>query len=62
MSTGGLAPVTLDQDLKESWLEFALGLTGAVGKNTNGYLEISKTTGDTVKTPWQVNAGLRLSF
>lgn len=62
MSTGGLTPVTLDQDLKESWLEFALGLTGAVGKNTNGYLEISKTTGDTVKTPWQVNAGLRLSF
>lgn len=62
MSTGALAPVTLEQDLKESWLEFALGLTGSIGKNTNGYLEVSKTTGDTVKTSWLVNAGLRKNF
>lgn len=62
MSTGGMAPVTLEQNLKDTWLEFALGLTGPVNGRTNGYLEISKTTGDTVKTPWQVNAGLRMSF
>ncbi len=62
MSTGSLAPVTMEQDLKEFWLEFALGLNGPIGKNTNGYLEISKTTGDTVKTSWLVNAGLRMSF
>ncbi len=62
MSTGGLAPVTLAQDLKDTWLEFALGLTTSLNNRTSGYLEISKTNGDTVKTPWLVNAGLRISF
>ena len=50
------------QDLKENWLEFALGLTGKLGQHTDGYLELTRTTGDKAKTPWQVNVGARWSF
>nr|WP_245824109.1 autotransporter outer membrane beta-barrel domain-containing protein [Sporomusa malonica] len=62
MSTGGLTPVTLEQNLKQTWLEYALGLTTAFNSRTNGYMEISKTTGSTTKTPWLVNAGIRWNF
>lgn len=62
MSTGGLAPVTLEQDLKDTWLEFALGITGPLNERTSGYLEITRTNGDTVKTPWLVNLGARWKF
>ncbi len=61
-ASGGLAPVDMRQDLKENWLEFALGLTGKLGRRTDGYLEVTRTTGDKAKTPWQVNAGVRWSF
>jgi outer membrane autotransporter protein len=61
-ASGGLAPVDMRQDLKESWLEFALGLTGKLGGRTDGYLEVTRTTGDKAKTPWQVNVGARWNF
>ena len=61
-SSGGLSPTTLDQDWRETWLEFALGVTKVLDKNTNGYLELTQTTGSKIRTPWQVNAGVRWSF
>lgn len=61
-ASGGLAPVDMRQDLKESWLEFALGLTGKLGGRTDGYLEVTRTTGDKAKTPWQINVGARWNF
>jgi outer membrane autotransporter protein len=61
-ASGGLAPVGTRHDLKESWLEFALGLSGKLGQRTDGYLEVTRTTGDKAKTPWQVNVGARWSF
>jgi len=48
--------------MKESWLEFALGLTTKLDKRVDGYLEITRTTGDKTRTPWQVNTGARWNF
>ncbi len=62
MASGGHAPVILEQSLKENWLELAVGVTGALNDKTDGYLEVSRTTGDKVKTPWQVNLGARWNF
>lgn len=62
VASGGHAPVTLEQNLKENWLELAVGVTGTLSDKTDGYLEISRTTGDKVKTPWQVNLGARWNF
>jgi len=59
---GSLAPVVTQQDLKENWLEFTLGVTTVLNKKVNGYLEVTQTTGDKVRTPWQVNVGARWSF
>ncbi|WP_312423463.1 autotransporter outer membrane beta-barrel domain-containing protein [Anaerospora hongkongensis] len=62
MSSGGLTPVTMSEDLKETYMEFALGITRAFNDRTSGYFEASKTTGDKVRTPWLLNAGIRRSF
>lgn len=62
MSSGGLTPVTMREDLKETYMEFALGVTTAFNDKTSGYFEASKTTGDKVRTPWLLNAGIRRSF
>ena len=61
-AASGLSPVDMRQDLRENWLEFALGLTAKLDKRLDGYLEITHTTGDKAKTPWQVNAGTRWNF
>lgn len=61
-SSGGLSLTTLDQDWRETWLEFALGVTSILDKNTNGYLELTQTTGSKIRTPWQINAGVRWNF
>lgn len=61
-ATSAASPVTLSQDLKENWLEFALGLTGTLDKQVDGYLEITRTNGAKARTPWQVNVGARWNF
>lgn len=61
-ANGSLAPVTYRQNMKDTWLEFALGLTTKLDKRADGYLEITRTTGDKAKTPWQVNLGARWSL
>lgn len=62
MSSGGNPSVTMREDLKETYMEFALGITTAFNDKTSGYFEASKTTGDKVRTPWLLNAGFRRSF
>jgi len=62
MQTGALSPMVMEQDLRESYLEFAIGMTGVLDKGINAYLEIDKTTGDKVRTPWMINFGIRKSF
>lgn len=62
MSSGGLTPIPMREDLKETYMEFALGITTAFNDRTSGYFEASKTTGDKVRTPWLLNAGIRRSF
>jgi len=61
-SNGILSPASFEQNMKESWLEFALGLTTKLDKRVDGYLEITRTTGDKTRTPWQVNTGARWNF
>ena len=61
-SSGAASLVTYQQNLKENWLEFALGLTAKLDKRVDGYLEFTRTNGDKVKTPWQVNAGVRWNY
>ncbi len=62
MSQNGLPAVTREQNLRGTWLEYALGLTSNDGKRTSTYLEISKTSGSDVRTPWMVNVGIRVVF
>lgn len=62
MASGGLSPVTLEQNLKDTWLEFDIGWTAAYDHNVNSYVELSKTTGGKINTPWQINVGIRKSF
>ena len=62
LKTGGLSQ-TMEEDLKDSWLELVVGVTGSFNERVNGYLELSRTTGgDKAKTPWQVNLGARWNF
>jgi len=62
MSSSGLSGVTLSQNLKASWLEFDLGWIAALDRNVNSYVEISRTTGGILNTPWLINMGIRKSF
>ena len=67
MSSSSQSPITVEQNLNDTWLEFALGLTTNLSSNTkngntSGYLEISKTDHAKIKTDWLVNAGVRRSF
>ncbi|MDU2063640.1 MAG: AIDA repeat-containing protein [Sporomusaceae bacterium] len=62
MANGALRPVTLEQNLKETWLEFVVGFTAKWNRETSTYIELEKTTGNKMKTPWLINIGIRRSF
>lgn len=63
LTASGLMPQAMTESLKETWLEFAVGVTGSLSDKMNGYLELSRMTGgDKSKTPWQVNLGARWNF
>ncbi|MCE5287429.1 MAG: autotransporter outer membrane beta-barrel domain-containing protein [Pelosinus sp.] len=55
-------PINYQQDLKDNWLEFSLGLTTKLNKQVNGYLEFTRTTGKVTSTPWLVNIGAKWNF
>ena len=61
-SSNGLTPVENQDSLKETWLEWSIGLNGKIGARSNYYLEYMRTNGDKVKTNYQMNAGFRWNF
>ena len=60
--SNGVAPDTYDQDLGGSWWEFGVGTNLNFGKDMHFYFDVERTEGGKVDTPWQWNAGVRLSF
>ncbi len=60
--SNGVASDTYDQDLGGSWWEFGVGTNLNFGKDMHFYFDVERTEGGRVDTPWQWNAGVRLSF
>lgn len=60
--SNGVASDTYDQDLGGSWWEFGVGTNLNFGKDMHFYFDVERTKGGKVDTPWQWNAGVRLSF
>ena len=50
------------QDLGDDWFEFELGGAYSVRDNLKVYGTFETTTGGKVKTPWQANLGVRLTW
>lgn len=50
------------QDIGSTWYEAGIGANFKVSRTLQGYADIEKTFGGSVKTPWQWNMGLRWSF
>lgn len=50
------------QDLGDDWVEFELGGAYAVRDNLRVYGTFETTTGGELKTPWQANVGVRLTW
>lgn len=62
MSMVGTDPLTVEQDMREHWLEFSLGATAKINRQLDAYLELDRMTGKLVKEPWMIDAGLRWNF
>lgn len=60
--SNGVASDTYDQDLGGNWWEFGVGTNLNFGKDMHFYFDVERTEGGKVDTPWQWNAGVRLSF
>lgn len=60
--SNGVASDAYDQDLGGSWWEFGVGTNLNFGKDMHFYFDVERTEGGKVDTPWQWNAGVRLSF
>ena len=60
--SNGVASDTYDQDLGGSWWEFGVGTNLNFGKDMHFYFDVERAEGGKVDTPWQWNAGVRLSF
>lgn len=60
--SNGVASATYDQDLGGSWWEFGVGTNLNFAKDMHFYFDVERTEGGKVDTPWQWNAGVRLSF
>ena len=60
--SNGVASDPYDQDLGGSWWEFGVGTNLNFGKDMHFYFDVERTEGGKVDTPWQWNAGVRLSF
>lgn len=60
--SNGVASDTYDQDFGGSWWEFGVGTNLNFGKDMHFYFDVERTEGGKVDTPWQWNAGVRLSF
>ena len=61
-SSYGLASVGSRANLRETWLEWSIGMNGRLGERSSYYLEYMQTTGSRLKTDYQFNAGVRWSW
>ncbi|MDO4922358.1 MAG: autotransporter outer membrane beta-barrel domain-containing protein [Phascolarctobacterium sp.] len=52
----------IGQDIGGGWWEVGVGANLRLGKDTHFYVDVERTYGGDVSTPWQWNAGLRYSF
>ena len=53
---------TVKDDLGGTWGEFAAGLTYNLTDRWSAYGEVQTTCGSPITNPWQVSAGVRMSF
>ena len=53
---------TVKDDLSGTWGEFAAGLTYNLTDRWSAYGEVQTTCGSPITNPWQVSAGVRMSF
>ena len=60
--TNGTASDVYEQDLGGGWFEVGVGTNINLSDATYVYLDVEKTYGGDVATPWQWNAGVRYSF
>ena len=60
--TNGAASDVYEQDLGGGWFEVGVGTNINLSDATYVYLDVEKTYGGDVATPWQWNAGVRYSF
>ena len=49
-------------DLTGTWYEIGLGVNLGLAKNSNLYFDALKTFNGSIRTDWQINAGLRFTF
>ena len=49
-------------DLTGTWYEIGLGANLGIAKNSNLYFDALKTFNGSIRTDWQINAGLRFTF
>ena len=61
MSHSGISDV-YEQDLGGGWFEVGLGANINLSDATHLYLDVEKTYGGDVETPWQWSAGMRWTF
>ena len=50
------------QEIGNTWYEVGVGGNFSIAKGTQAYMNVEKTFGDKIKTPWQWNAGVRWNF
>lgn len=58
----GAGTASFEQDLGGGWWEVGVGTNLNLSDATHLYFDVEKTYGGNVATPWQWNAGVRLSF
>ena len=58
----GAIRTTYEQDLGDTWYEFGLGGAFPLAAHSQGYFELTKTTGGNFDTSLQWNAGCRWTF
>lgn len=52
----------VEQDLRGTWCEYGMGITGKIGSHTNYYVEVDKTSFGKINVIWRANAGIKLEW
>lgn len=52
----------VEQDLRGTWCEYGIGITGKIGSHINYYVEADKTSFGKINTIWRANAGIKIEW